>query len=127
MTDYRIDHSGSGVIDDSILMTRGVRLMSLVGTVAVILSIVGGVKTGDASTESDISSGLTLRRVGAIMFLIMFVFVVVFQFAIFSMKEMMPAFRRKVRALHSQLCSPADLRFVPRSCSWRSRCPLPSS
>ncbi|GBE78458.1 predicted protein [Sparassis crispa] len=60
-------------VDSHPLMSRGTHLMGLLGTLALVLSIIGGVKMGVAKTESDLHSASTLRHVGSILFLVLFV------------------------------------------------------
>ncbi|KAH9944722.1 hypothetical protein B0H21DRAFT_694637 [Amylocystis lapponica] len=87
---------GSGTFDNHVLMNPGLRLMGLCGMVAVILSIVGGVKTGDASSESDINLGLKLRRVGACLYIVLFAFNVLFGFTLYSEQERLSVWKRKM-------------------------------
>ncbi|KAI0363938.1 hypothetical protein BV20DRAFT_1039659 [Pilatotrama ljubarskyi] len=55
-------------LDTHALVVRGLRIMGVVGTVALILAVVGGVQTGDAKKQSDLNSATTFRHVGSILF-----------------------------------------------------------
>ncbi|CCM06400.1 uncharacterized protein FIBRA_08660 [Fibroporia radiculosa] len=59
-------------LDDHPLIKRGLRLMGLLCTVALILAIVGGVKEGEATTESTLTSGQSLRHIAVILFGILY-------------------------------------------------------
>jgi len=88
--------AATGALDDHILMTRGTRLAGLVGTVAIILSIVGGVKTGDASTESDITEGLKLRRAGACLYVVLYAFLAFFAFNVWAESARLSSGKRRL-------------------------------
>jgi len=87
--------AGSGALDNHFIMTRGVRLAGLVSTVGLILAIVGGVKAGDASTESDITTGTKLRRIGVVLFLVVYLFDVLFHVVLWSESSRLLMNRRK--------------------------------
>jgi len=87
---------GTGVLDEHILMTTGTRLMGLCGTVAVILGIVGGVKSGEATTQSTINSGEELRRIGACLYIIIFLFLSIFTFTLWSESGRLAAWKRRL-------------------------------
>lgn len=63
-------------LDRDPLIAKGLKLLPLAGTIALILAIVGGINSGTGSTQSSINQGLTLRHVGDIMFAVIFVLVV---------------------------------------------------
>ncbi|OCH92728.1 hypothetical protein OBBRIDRAFT_750980 [Obba rivulosa] len=50
------------------LIDKGLKLLGALGTVALVLTIIGGVKAGDAKSASDISSGLKFRHIGVVLF-----------------------------------------------------------
>jgi len=84
-----------GPLDNHFITTRGVRLAGLVCMVGLILAIVGGVKAGDASTESDITEGTKLRRIGVILFLVVYLFDVLFHVVLWSERPRLLMNRRK--------------------------------
>ncbi|KAH8086652.1 hypothetical protein BXZ70DRAFT_550816 [Cristinia sonorae] len=49
------------------------RLLGLVGTVALALAIAGGSILGSADSQSSVNTGTTLRHVGVILFVVLFV------------------------------------------------------
>lgn len=51
-------------------MTRVFRLLGLLATAALVLTIYGATKSGDAA---DVNSGTTLRHVGVILFVVLYV------------------------------------------------------
>ena len=54
------------------MSTRVFRILHLIGTVAIILAIVGGTSISSAGKQSDLSQAATLRHVGAILFAILY-------------------------------------------------------
>ncbi|KAH9836536.1 uncharacterized protein C8Q71DRAFT_758388 [Rhodofomes roseus] len=62
-------------LGDEPLIWRGLRIMSLLCSVALLLAIVGGVKMGNAKTIADLNSANTLRHAGAAMFAVLFVLI----------------------------------------------------
>ncbi|RPD81633.1 hypothetical protein L226DRAFT_555791 [Lentinus tigrinus ALCF2SS1-7] len=63
-------------LEDNALITRGLRIVGLVGTVGLALAISGGVSTGNATTQSTLHNATTQRHVGVILFVVMYVGVV---------------------------------------------------
>ncbi|KAH9921456.1 uncharacterized protein B0H18DRAFT_956651 [Fomitopsis serialis] len=59
-------------LSDDPLISRGLRIMSLICTIALILAIVGGVDIGNAKTAADLNKGADLRHAGAILFAVLF-------------------------------------------------------
>jgi len=84
-----------GALDNHFIVTRGMRLAGLVATVGLIMSVVGGEKAGDAKTDSDISSGATLRRVGVALFVVVYAFDVLFHVVLWSERPRLLMNRRK--------------------------------
>ncbi|KAI0724188.1 hypothetical protein C8T65DRAFT_704103 [Cerioporus squamosus] len=60
-------------LEDNNLMTRGLRILGLVGTVGLALAISGGVSAGDATSQSSLNSALDQRHAGSILFVVMYV------------------------------------------------------
>jgi len=77
---------GKGSFNESPRSLQAFRLLGLLATIALILSIVGGVDAS-SSSASDQSSGTTLRRAGSFLFLVLYVAVVLFHFWAWSWKE----------------------------------------
>ncbi|TCD68821.1 hypothetical protein EIP91_009688 [Steccherinum ochraceum] len=61
-----------GSFDTIPLVTRGLRLLGLLGTVALALSIAAGSELGSANTQSDVDQATKLRHVGAILFAVLY-------------------------------------------------------
>ncbi|PIL26229.1 hypothetical protein GSI_11984 [Ganoderma sinense ZZ0214-1] len=59
-----------------VMGARTFRILHLVATVAIILAIVGGTSVSSAKKQSDLSNATTFRRVGAILFVILYAGVV---------------------------------------------------
>ncbi|EMD41591.1 hypothetical protein CERSUDRAFT_110168 [Gelatoporia subvermispora B] len=55
-------------LDQEPLIEKGLKLLGALGSVALILTIIGGVKQGDAKTASAISSGAKFKHIGVILF-----------------------------------------------------------
>ncbi|PCH33290.1 hypothetical protein WOLCODRAFT_135031 [Wolfiporia cocos MD-104 SS10] len=58
-------------LEDEPLIARGLRLMGLLGTVALALAVAGGVIEGEATKESSLTSGQNLRHIGVILFVVL--------------------------------------------------------
>jgi len=59
-------------LSDDPLIARGLKIMSLICTIALILAVVGGVDMGNAKTTADLNKGEDLRHAGAILFAVLF-------------------------------------------------------
>ncbi|KAH9945606.1 hypothetical protein B0H21DRAFT_709309 [Amylocystis lapponica] len=87
--------AASGALDNHFITTKGVKLAGLVATVGLILAIMGGVKTGNASTESDLNEGVKLRRIGTALFVVVYAFDVLFNVLLWSERSRLLLNRRK--------------------------------
>lgn len=87
-----------GSLDDHPLMTRGLRLMGLLGIVALALTIAGGVKAGTATTEANMNSGTNLRHIGVILFAVLFGLVFLMHLFCWSNRERLMRYRRTLLA-----------------------------
>ncbi|TFK93049.1 hypothetical protein K466DRAFT_479360 [Polyporus arcularius HHB13444] len=63
-------------LEENTLLTRGLRIVGLIGTIGLALAISGGVSAGDATSQSDLNSALTQRHAGVILFIVMYAGVV---------------------------------------------------
>ncbi|EKM60756.1 uncharacterized protein PHACADRAFT_246870 [Phanerochaete carnosa HHB-10118-sp] len=73
--------------EDGHLLHKGLRLMGLLSSVALLLTIVGGVNIGSNTSSDDVSkinSGNNLRHIGVILFVVQFVLTVLVTFFIWS-------------------------------------------
>lgn len=78
-------------------MTRGIRLISLVGFVALILGIVGGVNISNAKSQADINHATLFRRIGASLFAVFYVGAVLLTCFCWSNYNIILKYRRQVR------------------------------
>ena len=53
------------------MRARTLHLLHLLGSAAVGLAAYGGVKAGEANSQSDLNSGANLRHIGAILFAVL--------------------------------------------------------
>lgn len=67
--------------------------------VALILSIVGGTKAGQATTQNDFNSGLTFRHVGSILFIVLYGLVVLLFGYFWTQKAKILRYRQMVRII----------------------------
>ncbi|KAL7278464.1 hypothetical protein ACG7TL_007463 [Trametes sanguinea] len=77
-------------------LTRGLRLMGVLGTVALILAIVGGIKVGNAKTQSDLNSGTNFRKIGSALFGILYAAVVITTMFCLQNRDRILKYRRKL-------------------------------
>ncbi|PCH33292.1 hypothetical protein WOLCODRAFT_135033 [Wolfiporia cocos MD-104 SS10] len=107
---------------ESHLVTRALQIMGILGTVALILSIVGGVQESSAKTESALTSAASTRHIGAILFVVLFALIVLLHVLCWANKSRIAPYRRMllkgiscalpfvcVRVLYSILASYAPL------------------
>ncbi|CDO69939.1 hypothetical protein BN946_scf184836.g13 [Trametes cinnabarina] len=87
---------GQYSLDDHPLMSRGTRLMGILGTVALALAIAGGIKAGEAKTQSDLDSGTKLRKIGSALFGVLYVAIVGVTAFCFQNKHKILKYRRKL-------------------------------
>ncbi|KAH9836535.1 uncharacterized protein C8Q71DRAFT_857768 [Rhodofomes roseus] len=60
-------------LSEDALIGTGLRLLSLLYTLALAIIIFGGVKMGNAKSQSELNTGTTLRHVGAVVMAVLFV------------------------------------------------------
>jgi len=88
-------------------LTRGYRLLGLVGVVALILSIVGGINA-TSTKPSELSQSNTYRHVGSILFVLLYALLIVVHVACWFFASRLTKHRRTVCDIHSfllfQLC-----------------------
>ncbi|TCD68818.1 hypothetical protein EIP91_009685 [Steccherinum ochraceum] len=77
---------------------HGLRLLGVLASVALILTVVGGVKLGDAKTQDDVDSGTKYRHIGVILFLMLYIFVVLLHGFFWSLKDKIMMHRRTLLA-----------------------------
>ncbi|KAH9927511.1 uncharacterized protein BXZ73DRAFT_90761 [Epithele typhae] len=80
------------------LVFRGLRLLGVLGTVALILAIVGGTSAGNPSSASDLSSGTNLRHVGTILYVVVYAGVVLLTAYCFAHRARILRYRRQLLA-----------------------------
>ncbi|KAJ3010214.1 hypothetical protein NUW54_g282 [Trametes sanguinea] len=83
-------------LENNPLLTRALRLMGALGTVALILAIVGGIKAGNATTQSDLDSGTNFRKIGAALFGVLYAAVVLTTLFCLQNKGRILHYRRKL-------------------------------
>ncbi|KZT06263.1 uncharacterized protein LAESUDRAFT_653709 [Laetiporus sulphureus 93-53] len=83
-------------LDDQPLVARALRLMSLLGTVALALAIAGGVTAGQATTESSLTQGTNLRHIGDILFVVLFGLICLMLGYCWMNRERILKFRRRL-------------------------------
>ncbi len=77
-------------------MTRGLRIVGLIGTIGLALAISGGVSAGDATSQSDLNSALTQRHAGVILFIVMYAGVVGTTLFCWQSRSVILRYRRQV-------------------------------
>ena len=82
--------------ENHIIVPRALRLLGVVGTVALILAIVGGTSMSDAKSQSDLNSATTERHVSAIMFAGLYAGVVFMVGYCWMNQHLIPKYRRQV-------------------------------
>ena len=70
--------------------------MHLAAHVALILTIIGGIETGSSHSINTINTGITLRHVGVILFLVVFVLIVLVTAFLWANKRRILMHRRTV-------------------------------
>ena len=73
-------------------------MLGLLSTVALALSVAGGIVVGNAKTMVDVNRGTSLRHVGVILFVVLFVLIFFVHVFYWSNKESIMKYRQKVRA-----------------------------
>ena len=80
-------------------MSRGTKLLGLLGSLAVALTAYGGSMYGSAKDQSKLNTGITLRRLGAVLIGILFLLLTGATFWCLSHRGRILKYRRKVRPL----------------------------
>lgn len=70
-----IFRSGQGVFQGEQHKSLGLHLLGVLNSVALALFVIGGVKLGNAKSEDDVHSALNYRHIGAVLFLVLYLFV----------------------------------------------------
>ena len=95
---WRFD-SGQYSMDGHLIMGRGLRLMGVLGTVALALAIVGGVNSGNAKSQSELDSGTRFRKIGSALFGVLYVAIAFVTVFCMQNKDKILKYRRKVSDL----------------------------
>ncbi|TBU41118.1 hypothetical protein BD309DRAFT_898715 [Dichomitus squalens] len=75
---------------------RTFRILHLLGTAAVILAVIGGVNMSNAKNEHDLNSAATIRHIGAILFVVLYAFIVAVTAFCWLNREQVLKYRRKL-------------------------------
>ncbi|KAI0724187.1 hypothetical protein C8T65DRAFT_691336 [Cerioporus squamosus] len=59
-------------LEDNTLISTGLKLVGLVGTIGLALTVSGGVSTGNATSQSSLNSATTQRHVCVVLFALMY-------------------------------------------------------
>ncbi|KAI0334289.1 hypothetical protein GY45DRAFT_1318778 [Cubamyces sp. BRFM 1775] len=87
---------GQYSLDGHPIMGRGLRLMGVLGTVALVLAIIGGVNSGNAKSQSDLNTGTKLRKIGSALFGVLYVAVAFVTAFCWQNKANILKYRRKL-------------------------------
>lgn len=83
-------------------LNRGLHVMGILNSIALILTIVGGIDLGNAKDQSDVDSASKKRHIGVILFLVLFILIALIHGLLWSReKELM----RHRRTVSSRKCS----------------------
>ncbi|KAH9947618.1 hypothetical protein B0H21DRAFT_691578 [Amylocystis lapponica] len=63
-----LETAAQNSVDDHVVFTRGTTVIHRSSIVAMVLAIIGGVNAGNATTELELNSVTTLRRIGSLMY-----------------------------------------------------------
>lgn len=83
-------------LDDKVLLSRGLRIVGLIGTVGLVLAISGGVSAGNATSQSSLDNATTQRHVGVILFVVMYVGAVGLTLLCWQDRHLILRYRRQV-------------------------------
>ncbi|RPD58385.1 hypothetical protein L227DRAFT_505377 [Lentinus tigrinus ALCF2SS1-6] len=83
-------------LEDNTILSRGLRIVGLVGTIGLALAISGGVSAGDATSQSSLDSATTQRHVGVILFIVMYVGTVGMTFICWQSRYLILRYRRQL-------------------------------
>ena len=76
---------------------RGLKLLGILSTVALILTIVGGVNLANAKTPDDVNSGTKFRHIGVILFLVLYILLALLHVFFWTRAHSLMLHRRTVR------------------------------
>ncbi|TCD68835.1 hypothetical protein EIP91_009702 [Steccherinum ochraceum] len=88
---------GQGVSESGRLV-KVLRLLGILSTVALILTVVGGVNLGNAKTQKDVDSATNFRHIGAVLFGILYALVALTHGYLWSLKDRIMKHRRTLLA-----------------------------
>ncbi|TCD65520.1 hypothetical protein EIP91_002528 [Steccherinum ochraceum] len=88
---------GQGLTDSRRLF-QGLHVLGILSSVALILTVVGGINLGDAKTQDDVDSATKYRHIGGILFLVLFVLVTLLHGYFWSLKNQILVHRRTLLA-----------------------------
>ncbi|THH28052.1 hypothetical protein EUX98_g6137 [Antrodiella citrinella] len=89
---------GIGAFDNNKRVTVGLRLLGLLASVAMILTIVGAINIGEAKNQSDVNSAELYRHIGGILYGALFALVTLAHFFFWSHKDSIMMHRRTLLA-----------------------------
>ncbi|TBU24860.1 hypothetical protein BD311DRAFT_670869 [Dichomitus squalens] len=89
-------NSGQYTLDDTFIMSRGLKLLGLLGSVAVALTAYGGSMYGSAKDQSKLNTGITLRHLGTAVTGILFLLLAGAIFWYLSHRGRILKYRRKL-------------------------------
>ncbi|THH28280.1 hypothetical protein EUX98_g5907 [Antrodiella citrinella] len=75
-------------------VTTSLRLLGLLATIAMILTIVGAINLGEAKTDSDVKSAENYRHIGGILYVVLFILVTLAHGFFWSNKSVIMPHRR---------------------------------
>ena len=88
--------------EQTALLTRGFRLLYLIGLIGLVLSIYGG-SEADTTNPKTLSNSTTLRHVGSILLAVLYLLLVGVHLFLWSTASRLDMHRRRVSTLISRL------------------------
>ncbi|THH33965.1 hypothetical protein EUX98_g287 [Antrodiella citrinella] len=85
---------GAGAFEDNKRLSTALRLMGILATVAMILTVVGGIDVGEANDQSDLNSATKYRHIGGVLYVILYLLVALAHGFFWSQKEYIMLHRR---------------------------------
>lgn len=95
-TTYPNRCSGAGTFDNNKRVTLGLRLLGLLASIAMILTIVGAIDVSDAKVQSDLDAAIRYRHIGGVLYLLLFLLVTVAYGFYWSNKDSIALTKRAV-------------------------------
>ncbi|KAI0351243.1 hypothetical protein OH77DRAFT_1498660 [Trametes cingulata] len=83
-------------LDTHTTIVRALRIMGILGTVALVLAVVGGVKAGNAKSQADLNSGTNFRHIGVILFAVLYAAIVLVTAFCWTHKAQVLKYRRRL-------------------------------